>query len=105
MSEDELPTEIFPSGVYTKVIPGVCYGESQDCSNETVGYLVFLRSSKKEGKRSTDQINHEQYCSNMFLHYVAKTRQYYLQREGWQAGNPVDDDQAWIGWQVSEDIT
>ena len=97
LGKDELSTASCPNGVYTLPIPGFCYVVAQDVSNETIGYLVFLRSSKKEDEISTDQINHEQYHNNIFLPYVAKTRKHYLQREGWTESDPVDDENVWIG--------
>ena len=100
LGEDELSTSSCPSGVYTLSIPGFCYGGAQDVSNTTIGYLVFLRSTKKEEEISTDQINHEQYRNDIFLPFVAKTRKHYLQREGWIEGDPVDDENVWVGWQV-----
>ena len=67
LSEEELPSANCPTGVHTVPIPGLCYGGNQDCSNETIGYFVFLRSTKKEDMISTDQINHKQYRNNLFL--------------------------------------
>ena len=100
LNEDELPSSSTPNGVYTLPVQGFCYGGSQDCGNKSVGYIVFLRSSKQEDEISTDQINHEQYRNNIFLPYVAKTREFYQQSEGWEEGDPVDDDNLWVGWQV-----
>ena len=47
LNEEELPTATCPSGIFTVPIPGFCYGGSQDCANNTRGYLVFLRNTKK----------------------------------------------------------
>ena len=101
LGEDELPSATCPTGVLTIPIPGLCFGGNQDCANETIGYLVFLRSTKKEELISTDQINHVQYRNNVFLPYVVKCREHYLRREEWKGGDQVDDDNVWIGWQVS----
>ena len=101
LSEEELPSTNCPTGVYTVPIPGLCYGGNQDCSNETIVYFVFLRSTKKEDMISTDQINHRQYRNNVLLPYIAKCRKHYLQSEEWKQGDPVDDDNVWINWQVS----
>ena len=48
LGEDELPSATCPTGVLTIPIPGLCFGGNQDCSNETIGFLVFLRSTKKK---------------------------------------------------------
>ena len=99
MTEEELPSSKTPSGVLTVPLPGFCYGGMQDCTNKTIGYLVFIRSTKKEDEISTDQINHTQYRQNVFLPWVAETREHYLQREEWKAGDPIDDENIWVGWQ------
>ena len=101
LSEEELPSSTCPSGVLTIPIPGLCYGANQDCSNSTIGYFVFLKSTKKEDLISTDQLNHEQYRNIIFLPYISKCREHYLQSEEWKQDDPVDDDNVWINWQVS----
>ena len=101
LSEEELPSAMCPSGVFTIPIPGLCYGGNQDCSNETFGYFVFFRSTKKEDMISADQLNHKQYRNNIFLPYIAKCREYYLRSEEWKQGDPVDDNNLWTNWQVS----
>ena len=93
-------TEPYPNGVYTAPIPGCCYGSAQYCANNSVGYLVFLRSSKKKDEITTDQINLEQYHRDIFLPFVATTRNHYLLREGWTDGDPINDENVWVGWQV-----
>ena len=30
----------------------------------------------------------------------SSTRQFYLQRYGWEGGDDIDDDNLWVGWQV-----
>ena len=100
LDEEELPSSTCQSGVFTLPIPGLCYGGSQDASNQTEGFLVFLRSTKKEELISTDQINHIQYRNNVFLPFIEKTREHFLQSEGWKSGDPVADDYVWINWQV-----
>ena len=104
LSTEELPVSTCPSGVLTIPIPGFCYGGAQDCANESIGYLVFLRSSTKEDKTSTDQLNHEQYCNLNFLPFVSATRKHYMSREGWTDGDPIDDENFWVGWQVRFNI-
>ena len=101
LSEEELPTETCPTGHLPLALPGFCYGGSQDSSQNTVGHLIFLRSTKESDEVSTDQMNHEYYRNNVFLPFVAKTRQHYLSREKWNPGDPVDDEYVWSGWQVS----
>ena len=100
LSEAELPSSTCPSGVLSVRIQGLCYGSTQDCSTETAGFVVFIRSTKKEEEVSTDQINHEKYRNEVFLPYIERTIAYYLQREGWEPGIEVDDEYVWIGWQV-----
>ena len=101
LSEEELPYATCPTGHLSIELPGFCYGGSQDCSQDTVGHLIFLRSTKESDEISTDQLNHEYYRNKVFLPFVEKTRQHYLQREKWNPGDPVDDDYVWAGWQVS----
>ena len=96
LTEEELPTTTCPSGVFTLPVPGLCYGGSQDCSNQTVGYLVFLRNASTNDDISTDQGNHIQYRNDVFLPWVESTRQYYLQREVWEGGDDVDDNKLWV---------
>ena len=100
LTAEELPVSSCPSGVYTLPVPGFCYGGAQDCANESIGYIVFLRSSSKEDEISTDQTNHEQYRNNIFLPFVSSNRKHYGHREGWTEGDPIDDENVWVVWQV-----
>ena len=59
-----------------------------------------MRSTKKDEMILTDQTNHVKYCSNSFLSFIEKTREHFLQGEGWKGGDPVDYDHMWINWQV-----
>ena len=104
LSNVELPIATCPTGRLCIPLPNFCYGGCQDVSNSTIGYLVFLRSTEKEDSISTDQINHEAYINDIFLPYVQSTRQHYLRREGWVVGDEIDDDNVWVGWQVSHII-
>ena len=63
--------------------------------------ILCFKKYKKDDLISTDQLNHEQYRNDVFLPYIAKCREHYLQSEEWKQGNPVDDDNVWINWQVS----
>ena len=101
LSEAELPTNTCPSGVLPVLLPGFCYGGSQDVSNTTYGHVVFLRNTSKDDEVSTDQKNHIRYRQQVFLPYVEATRAHYLQREGWQPDDDVEDEHFWVGWQVS----
>ena len=101
LSESELPSSTCPTGVYQLPIPGFCYGGNQNVSSSTVGYLIFIRSTKKDDEVSTDQLNHEIYRNIVFLPFVEQVRQHYLQNEGWEVGDEIDDDHIWVGWQVS----
>ena len=78
LGDDELPPSTCPSGVLTISVPGLCYGGNQDCSNETEGYLVCLRSTKKDESVSTDQINHVQYRNNVLLPWIEKNKRTLL---------------------------
>ena len=40
LSEEELPSSICPDGVLPVLLPGLCYGSSQDCSNSSIGYFI-----------------------------------------------------------------
>ena len=100
LTEEELNTATCPSGVLTIPVPGLCYGGSQDCANQTVGYLVFLRNTSSNDNISTDQRNHIQYRNDVFLPWVESTRQFYLRREGWEGGDAIDDDNLWVGWKI-----
>ena len=104
LSEDELPTSTCPSGAYDIPLEGFCYGGMQDCSNKTVGYLVFLRNTNKEDDISTDQLNHMKYRNEVFLPYVQKTRENYLQQEEWRDGDDVDEEHTWVAWMVRENV-
>ena len=42
LSEAELPSSTCPSGIYYLPLPGLCYGGTQNVSNTTIGYLVFI---------------------------------------------------------------
>ena len=99
LTEEELPVETCPTGILPVPLPGFCYG-GQDCSQQTVGHLIFLRNTKNGAEVSTDQLNHEYYRNKVFLPFVENTRKYYLQKEGWNPGDPVEDDYLWAGWQV-----
>ena len=98
LSKEDLPTESCPSGILTISLPGFCYGGCQDVSNSSIGYLVFIRSTRKKDDISTNQLNHENYRNNVFLPYVQATSKHYLKREGWDIGDEVEDDHVWIGW-------
>ena len=100
LSDSELPKETCPSGVYHMMLPGFSYGANRNCSNSTVGHIVFIRSTSKEDDISTDQLNHELYRKQVFLPWVEETRENYLRLEGWKGGDDVDDDNIWVGWQV-----
>ena len=104
LTEEELPTATCPSGVYTLPIKGFCYGGSQDCANKQEGYLVFLRNTSKQDVISTDQLNHIKYRNEVFLPYIKSTREHYLQRERWMGGDEIEDDNIWVGWQVSFEL-
>ena len=60
---------------------------------------MFLRSTKKEEIVSTDQLNHEKYRREVFLPYIESTRANYLQCEGWEPGDAIEDDHLWVNWQ------
>ena len=92
LSEEELPTPTCPDGILPLVLPGFCYGSSQDCSNKTVGHIIFLRSTKKDEAISTDELNHSRYRIEVFLPYVQSTRANYLRKEGWEPDDKVDND-------------
>ena len=66
--------------------------------------ICFLRSTRKEDDVSTDQQNHIKYRNEIFLPFVEKTRESYLRREGWNAGDEVDIDNIWVGWQVGRTL-
>ena len=83
LSEEELPSSTCPSGLLSLPLRGFCYGGSQDCSNMNYGYIIFLRSTKKDEAISTDQLNHEKYRREVFLPYVESTRANYLRCKGW----------------------
>ena len=102
LSETELPSETCPSGVFPLMIPGFCYGGSQNCASATVGYIVFIRSTNKENNVSTDQLNHELYRKQVFLPWVEQTRENYLRMVGWKGGDDLEDDHIWVGWQVRD---
>lgn len=99
LTEEELPVETCPTGLLAVRLPGMCYG-GQDCSQETDGHLIFLRSTKEGDEISTDQLNHEHYRNKVFLPFVEKNRKHYIKEDEWQPGDPVDDDYVWAGWQV-----
>jgi len=40
LSESELPSSTCSTGVHSIRLPGLCYGSTQDCSTETVGFLI-----------------------------------------------------------------
>ena len=61
---------------------------------------MFLRNTSKDDKISTDQLNHIRYQREVFLPYVEQTRAHYLKREGWGAGDEVEDEHVWVGWQM-----
>ena len=100
LSEEELPSSACPDDVLPVVLSVLCYGSSQDCSNSSIGYVIFLRSTTKESEISTDQENHQKYRQDVFLPFVQNCRQYYLQKEGWLNGDAIDDEHLWVGWQV-----
>lgn len=78
LAEAELPSSSYPSGVLSERIQGLCYRSTQDCSTETSGFVVFIRSTKKEEEVSTDQLNYEKYRNEVLLPYIERTRAYYL---------------------------
>ena len=100
LTEQELPVKTCPSGVLPLLLPGFCFGGSQDVSNTTVGHIIFLRNTRKEDEISTDQLNHVRYRQEVFLPYVEATRAHYLRREGWEGDDDVEDEHLWVGWQV-----
>lgn len=51
----------------------------------------YFSGIPREGMRSCE----------IFLPYVETTRAHYLQREGWEVGDDVEDKDVWVGWQVS----
>ena len=98
LSTEELPIATCPSGVLPISLTGFCHGGSQDVSNDTCGYIVFLRNTDKSDEISTDQLNHVHYRKQVFLPYVEATRAHYLRREGWLPGDDVEDEHVWVGW-------
>ena len=64
--------------------------------------LIGCSDTNKENTISTDQINHTKYRNEVFLPFVQSTRENYLQRDGWQDGDDVDDEHTWVSWMVSE---
>ena len=104
LTKEELPVATCTSGVFPILLEGLCYGSNQDCSNRSIGHVVFLRNTEKGSDISTDQLNHERYRNEVFLPYIQSTREHYLRREGWQGGDEVDDDHVWINWQVRSSI-
>ena len=91
LTEQELPVATCPSGVHHVQLPDLSYGASQDCSNTTIGHMIFLRSTEPGSDVSTDQLNHEKYRNE-------STREFYLPREVWTRNDPVVDDNVWINW-------
>ena len=100
LTEKELPLDKTPDGFLPVKIKGLAYGASQDVTNKSYGYVMFVRNQRGEDNKTNDQRVHEYYRNNIFLPFIARTREHYLEDREWKEGNAIDDDDLWVCWQV-----
>ena len=61
---------------------------------------MFVRNQRGEDNKTNDQRVHEYYRNNIFLPFIARTREHYLEDRELKEGNAIDDDDLWVSWQV-----
>ena len=98
LKEKELPRNKNPAGILLVPVKGFFYGGSQNCSNNTNRYLVFIRSKKSTTNKSIYQLNHEIYRNEFLLLFVGSIRENYLENHSWNIGDSVHAMATCISW-------
>ena len=97
LSKEQLCPILCPLGICALPLKGFAYGASQDCSNTTIGWVMFIRNQTNEFNETNDQKNHEHYRDEVFLPYVEGIRAHHSNDE-WTNEMQVLDEQLWVSW-------
>ena len=98
LTEIELSVEKAPDGLFLLPVEGLCYGAEQNVDNKTMGYVMFMRSSKNScEKESNDQKNHERYKEVVLDKFIKDVRANYSQ-DKWTCKKPVEENMQWVAW-------
>ena len=93
LTADELSPELCEDGILAAKVPGLCKG-GDDLHNNGHGWLVFLRSDKRDPAANPDSI-HLTAANKKFIHYNDKVLRPFIQsiREtlGWKMGQAIPE--------------
>lgn len=96
LNERELPC---PSGIYIMSIKGLCFGAAQDVSNDSIGYLVFMRNETDSVTGDTNETrNFAHYRNTVFIPWIESLREHYAGYVPGRPGIPVPEELTCCSW-------